>query len=413
MSARRILAPAALAALGLAGAVPGVAGAAWSGPQAATVEGVATAPSADLDAAGHLAVLYSRRIGNDRRVELRRGTLRSGLSGASTILQRGYLGADATSLRFDGTGGSLLAAWNLGPAGTRGARLNAKDRRVYSFPQVQKARRTEVVAGADGSRWLVVRDRDGLRVAPLTGSAAGDLATVPGVPPDAAVAVDTAGAVVVTWTLGGRVLAILAPAGHGFGVPQDLGSPGYARDARILATPDGHILIGWLSNSGAGNEVRVSSRSADGRFDGPQLVAPAQTGARAVTLTATADGAVLVSYVDSGVGRGWGSASGVLRAQVLETNGSLAGRALRLSGNGERVRGAGVGADPSGAFAVWSTRGSVRARRVAPGGILGSERLLSRHPSDGEVAPVVAGGPTGGAAAAWVYAGRVRVARER
>jgi hypothetical protein len=133
------------------------------------------------------------------------------------------------------------------------------------------------------------------------------------------------------------------------------------------------------------------------------VVAGAATDARAPSLVAAANGELLLVYVDG---------AGILRLRRMRPDGTPVQAAVRISGAPERANGAALAVTPSATQVVWSTGASVRARRIAPGGVRGRVQVLARTSVDDGAVPVAAGGSTGGAAAAWVTGGRVEVSRE-
>jgi hypothetical protein len=254
----------------------------------------------------------------------------------------------------------------------------------------------------------------GLAVAPMVDGVLGAPAVVPGAAGTAAFAATPGGEEVAAWVgAGGTLTTSSRTAGGRFSAPEPLPGPsaGYARDVQATTSTTGDVLIAFLASRGSGNAVAVARRPEGGSFGEARLVVPAGEGARAPAIAGATHGEIDVSYVASGITRAWGFARGALRLRRLDPLGVPRGRLITFTRGAQRTSGAGLAVDPSGTFVVWSVDGAVRARRLAPGGILGSERILSHVPAI--QVPVVAGGPTGGAAAAWISRGRVRVARYR
>ena len=153
----------------------------------------------------------------------------------------------------------------------------------------------------------------------------------------------------------------------------------------------------------AGTGAQAVSRSPEGTLGPPITLARPAEDARAPSLVAAANGELLLAYIDGG---------GVLRLRRMRPDGTPVGPAARISGATERTNGAALAVTPSATQIVWSSATSVRARRIAPGGRRGRVQILATAGADDAEVPVAAGGSTGGAAAAWVAGGRVRLVRE-
>ena len=397
----------ALLAAGLA-ALPAGAQAAWTA-QTVTRSGIARSPSVDVDPAGRLAVAYVRGSGDAARVELRRGTVRAGIAGAPILVARDVDRPGTTSVRFDGTSGSTLTAWDHGLAASSSALLSSRS----GAPLVPLGPFAGAVApvalrAPDGSVRLVLHGAAGLSVL----RPAGERVDLPSAGRDARVAIAASGLIVAAWTQDGRLLVSVATPGGGFGAPVPLATSGSPRDPLLAAGADGRVLVAWVAAANGRTTVEGASLAPGAGFGATMPLAGPD--ARAPVLVAASNGELLLAYLDARDPARAGHVvtdRGILRLRRLGPDGTPIGDPLRISGPRERTSGAGVAVEPSGVQVVWATPGSVRARRVAPGGLRGRVRVLSHNGVDGAAVPAVAGGPAGGAAAAWVARGRVLVAR--
>jgi hypothetical protein len=391
---------AALAVALIAVLAPG-ARAAWTAPQTATGDGIAASASVDVDAAGRLALAYTRRRGGRARVELRRGSLRSGLHGTPVPVDRDAHGPLTTSVRLDAANGQTLTAWEEGAPPASSAVLSRRDGTpLVPLGPFAAAVEPYAIRAPDGSLRLVLHGGSGLSVLRPRGARI-DLPTAGR---DARVAITPRGEVIAAWTDNGRLRTAAAPPEGPFGPPVPIPSTGSPSMPRLAAGPDGRVLTAWLDRTASGTGVQAVSRSPEGTLGSSIPLADASEDARAPSLVAAANGELLITYVD---GRG------VLRLRRMRPDGTPIGRAARISGSTERTNGAALAVTPSATQVVWSTGTSVRARRIGPGGVRGRVQILAPAGADDAEVPVAAGGSTGGTAAAWVTGGRVRIVRER
>ncbi len=392
--------PAVLAAALLAVLAPG-ARAAWTAPETATGAGVAASPSVDVDAAGRLALSYTRRRDGRTRVELRRGSLRSGLHGAPVLLDRDADRPATTSVKLDGANGQTLTAWDEGVPLSSSAVLSRRDGTpLVPLGPFATAVAPYAIRASDGSLRLVLHGSSGLGVL----RPQGERLDLPAAGRDARVAITPRGEVIAAWTDNGRLRIAAAPPEGTFGAPVTVPTTGSPSMPRLAAGPDDRVLVAWLDRTAAGTGVQAVSRSPEGTLGPPVALARATEDARAPALVAAANGEPLLAYVDGG---------GVLRLRRMRPDGTPIGPAARISGSTERTNGAALAVTPSATQVVWSTATSVRARRIASGGARGRVQVLAPAGADDAEVPVAAGGSTGGAAAAWVAGGRVRLVRER
>jgi len=395
---RRCL-PAALAAALLAVLAPG-ARAAWTAPQTATGAGVAASPSVDLDAAGRLALSYTRRRANRTRVELRRGSLRRGLHEPPVLLDRDADRPATTSLKLDGANGDTLTAWDEGiPPASSAVLSNRNGTPLVPLGPFATTVEPYAIRAPDGSLRLVLHGGSGLSVL----RPRGERLDLPAAGRDARVAITPRGETIAAWTDNGRLRIAAAPPEGTFGAPATVVTAGSPSMPRLAAGQDGRVLAVWLDRTDAGTGVQAVSRSSEGTLGPPIPLAGASEDARAPSLVAAADGGLLLAYVDGG---------GVLRLRRMRADGTPVGPAARISSATERTNGAALAVTPSATQIVWSSATSVRARRIAPGGRRGRVQTLATAGADDAGVPVAAGGSTGGAAAAWVAGGRVRIVRE-
>ncbi len=409
-------------------ALPATAGAAsWSAPAAATRAGDAYGPTVAADARGRIAVGWGRRLGDVRRAEVRRGTLRDGLRGGALVLDSSTGNLDGVTVGLTGETGLLAVVWRkrldaaqrlrgatvtLGGRVTGPADLTADGPESAFFPRL--------VAGADGVLRVVWDRRTSSAGRAVQGTGFGPPFAVPGPGANAtpAVVADPDGTLVAVWTDRGRVLTASAPAGGAFGAATELPAGGYAREAQAVVTDSGDVVAAWLASSGLGTAVRIAGRPRGGAFGAPAEVAAADQGAFAPRLVATSAGEVLVAWVNTASARGWGAARGVVRAQRLGGDERPVGARLRLSPDGARAVEPALAHDGTGnVIAAWTDTGvartrRVQARRIAPGAIVGPVRTISRANADSTLAPELAGA-RGQAVAAWLQSAAVMVSRLR
>jgi len=415
--------PLAVAALAAA-ALPASAGAAsWSAPRAVGSSGRMSQPAVAADVRGRLAIGFVRQLGAEGRAEVRTGTTRSGLRGASIVLERSSHLVDSVAVALPPTGAGVAAAWRH--LDNRALRLRAatiaRGRTVrtqaLTADGTESAYSPAFVAGPDGALRLVWSRRRSQAGAPLAGTAFGApfALPAPGVGADPQVAVDANGTTVVVWVdpAGGRAMAAQAPAGGTFGPAAVLSASGRARDPQVAIGTTGTAVAAWTQSNGSGNSVQVATRPRGGAFGAPVQVAEPAQRAFVPRLTATAAGEVLVAWVNSNVTTGFGGSPGIVRVQRLGDDGQPVGRRLRVTPNGVRTTQDAIVSDgSSSAVVAWTTfrsraTGAVQARRLAPGGILGAVRTVSRGGVADRTAPVLSGA-AGRVAAAWAQGDAVR-----
>jgi hypothetical protein len=421
---RRSLALAlAAAALGAA-ALPAPAGAAsWSAPRAVATAGRSSQPDVAADARGRLAVGFVRQLRGVNRAEVRTGTTRGGLRGASIVLERSSHLVDSVAIGLPPNGADLAAAWRgfddraLRLRATTIAGGRASGPQALTADGTESAYSPRFVARPDGALRLVWSRRRSAAGAALAGTAFGPpfALPAPGVGAEPQVAIDADGTTVVVWIdqASGRAMAARAPAGGAFGPPAVLSASGRARDPQLAISTTGTAVAAWIQSNGAGNAVQVATRPRGGAFGAPVQVADASQRAFVPRLAASPAGEVLVAWVNSNVATGFGGGPGIVRVQRLGADGRPVGPRLRVTPNGVRTTQDAIASDGSGSVVVaWTvfrsrTGGAVQARRIAPGGIAGSVRTVSRGPVVAGFAPVLAGAAER-VAAAWVQGDDVR-----
>jgi hypothetical protein len=421
---RRSLAlPLAAAALAAA-ALPASAGAAsWSAPHAVGATGRMSQPAVAADVRGRLAIGFVRQIGGDNRAEVRQGTTRSGLSGPSIVLERSSHLVDSVAVGLPASGADLVTAWRrvqnralrLYAATITGGRPRATQ--PLTLDGNESAYSPAFVAAPGGALELVWSRRTTEAGAALAGTALGApfALPAPGVGAEPQVAVDADGTTVVVWVDAGtgRAMAAQAPAGGAFQPPQVLSASGRARAPQLAISSTGTAVAAWQQSNGAGNSVQVATRPRGGGFGGPVQIAEPSQRAFAPRLAADAAGEVLLAWVNSNVATGFGGGPGIVRLQRLGADGTPVGPRLRITPNGVRATQPAIVSDGSSSVVVaWTvfrsrTGGPIQARRVAPGGIAGAVRTVSRGPVLSGFAPVLAGA-AGRVAAAWVQGDGVR-----
>jgi hypothetical protein len=412
------------AALGAAALAPAAAQAgSWTAPRAATSAGSSFGPSVAADARGRMAVGFARNYRGRNRAEVRTGRTRDFLRGGSILLQSQRHAVFDVEVGLPPDGGRLAAAWLA--FGNNAHRLRATTidaTGAFGTPQTLTAEDTEsayepeFVTGGDASMRLVWARRTTSRGRPVLGSVYGApfALPAPGVGSQPGVAVDRNGVTVVVWldAAAGRVLAAQAPPGGAFGAPVVLSGAGRARDPQVAVTASGAVVAAWIETTGAGNAVLAAQRPAGGAFGPAVQVADASQGAFSPRLATTSAGETLVAWVNTGSTSGFAGGRGIGRLQRLDANGAPVGARLRLTPNGVRTSQVALVHDGVGStFAGWAAfrggRNALQARRLAPGGIAGVVRTLSRGTVDTSAAPALAGA-AGRAVAAWVEGGDVR-----
>jgi hypothetical protein len=396
---------------------PAVAGS-WGGERAATRAGEAFEPSVAADARGRISIGWARRLVEQRRAEVRRGTLRESLRGPALVLDRTTGNLDSVTVALSGDSSLLAVAWRR--LADRAQRLFASTVTLGGTVRGPQALSPDgpgsaffprYAVGAAGRLFLVWDFREFSVAAELEGTRFGLPFALPagGAASSMSLAVDPDGTMVAVWTDAGRVLTASRPPGGDFGATTVLSASGYAREAGAVVTDGGDVVAAWLSSTGEGNAVLAAARPRGGAFGAPFEVAGRDQRAFSPRLAATSAGEVLVAWVNTNVTRGFGSARGIVRVQRLGGDERPVGRRIRLSPNGARALEPALTHDGIGsAHAAWtdSARRVVQARRLAPGGITGPVRTLTRT-ADTPSAPALAGA-AGQAVAAWVASGDVR-----
>jgi hypothetical protein len=351
------------------------------------------------------------------------GRTREFLRGDSILLQSQRHAVFDVQVALPSDGGRLAAAWLAYSNGAHRVRATTIDARgAFGTPQSLTVEGTEssyeprFVPGADGSLRLVWSRRTTSRGRPVLGSVYGApfALPAPGVGSQPQVAVDQDGTTVVVWVdaAAGRVLAAQAPAGSAFGAPFVLSGPGRARDPQVTVNEAGAAVAAWVETTGAGNAVRAAVRPRGSAFAPSIEVADATQRAFSPRLLSTSAGEVLLAWVNTTTTTGFGGGRGIVRLQRLGATGAPVGARIRLSPDGVRSREPVLAHDGVGsAFASWLAirggRNTVQARRLAPGGITGPVRTLSRGTAEDQGAPALTGA-AGRGVAAWVQGGDVR-----
>jgi hypothetical protein len=414
-------AAAALAATALAPAAAPAAS--WTAPRAATSAGSSFLPAVTADLRGRMAVGFLRTLDGRSRAEVRTGRTRDFLRGDSILLDRSAHSMSGIDVALPSDGGRLAVVWRRFETAAHRLRAATIDARgAFGTPQPLTAEGPEsayeptFVAGADGSLRLVWSRRTTSRGRPVLGSVFGApfALPAPGVGSTPDVAVDLDGTTVAVWVdaAAGRVLAAQAPAGGAFGAPVVLSGPGRARDPQVTVDSSGTAVAAWVETTGAGNAVRAAARPRGGAFAPSIEVADASQRAFSPRLASTSAGEVLLAWVNTTTTTGFGGGRGIVRLQRLRAGGTPVGARIRLSPDGVRAREPVLAHDGVGsAFASWlgfrSGTNSVQARRLAPGGITGPVRTLSRGRVEDQGAPALTGA-AGRGVAAWVQGGDVR-----
>jgi hypothetical protein len=416
---RRSLAlTATAAALGAAAVAPAAAPAAsWTAPRAATSAGESFLPAVTADLRGRMAVGFLRTLDGRSRAEVRTGRTNDFLRGDSMLLDRSAHSMSGIAVALPSDGGRLAVAWRRFESRAHRLRAATIDAQGdFGTPQPltatgpESAYEPEFVAGADGSLRLVWSRRTTSRGRPVLGSVFGApfALPAPGVGSTPQVAVDRDGTTVVVWVdqAAGRVLASQAPAGGAFGAPVVLSGTGRARDPQVTISEAGTAIAAWVETTGAGNAVRAAVRPRSGGFGPSTEVADATQRAFSPRLLATSAGEVLLAWVNTTTTTGFGGGRGIVRLQRLGATGAPVGARIRLSPDGVRSREPvlahdGVGSAHVAWLAFRNGTNTIQARRLAPGGIRGPVRTLSRGAVVDSPPPALAGA-AGRAVAAWV-----------
>src|SRR3954447_15383786 len=400
---RRSLAlPLAAAALAAAALPASATAASWSTPHAVGSTGRMSQPAVAADVRGRLAIGFVRQLRGDNRAEVRSGTTRSGLRGPSIVLDRSSHFVDSVAVGLPASGADLVTAWRR--VEDRALRLHAATiaggrtvrTQALTSDGTESAYSPSFVAGPGGTLELVWSRRTSQAGAPLAGTAFGApfALPAPGVGAEPRVAIDADGTTVVVWvdSASGRAMAAQAPAGGGgrppaggaFGPPQVLSASGRARAPQLAISTTGTAVAAWLQSNGAGNSVQVATRPRGGAFGAPVQVAEPDQRAFAPRLAATGAGEVLLAWVNSNVATGFGGGPGVVRLQRLGADGTAVGPRVRITPSGVRTTQPAIVSDGSSAAVVaWTvfrsrTGGPIQARRLAPGGITGAVRTVTR-----------------------------------
>jgi hypothetical protein len=391
----------------------------WTAARAATAAGTSSPPSVAVGPRGRLAIGWVRTIGGSHRAELRRGTLHGWLRSGALIMDQSAGNVDSVALGYtaDGivaaawrrladraqrlrvatvtTGGSLSGPVDLTPAGSE----SAYDPTFVTAP--------------DGGLRLMWTRRTTSAARLVTGNTFGAQVALPapGIGADPAVAVDGDGTTVVAWVQNGQAFAAQAPAGGPFGAAVRVSGAGVARAPQLAVTDDGDVVAAWLSSTGQGNEIDMAVRPHGGAFGPAVQVVPPSERAFQPRLAATGAGEVLLAWIATNAANGFAGGRGPVRLQRLGGDERPVGPPITLSPAGVRASAPAIAHDGAGsALAAWtdsaSDHGTVQARRIAPGAIVGPVRTLFRGGA-GTTTPVLAA--TGGqGVAAWLSGSDVR-----
>ena len=388
-------------------AVPTAATAASWGPVGnATRSGQSVGPAVAANADGRFAVGFVRYLGSARRAEVRTGRLTDRLRGDSVLLDSSTGNVDSVAVTFAGEEGPLGAAWRRSANKAqrlRGAAVG-EDGDVFgpydlTTDGTESAYAPRWIAQPEGPPLLVWDRRTTSAQAPLDGVRFGPENGLPGtgISSQVSLAIQPDGSQLLVWLQGGRVVTALSPAaGQPFGTPVALSGTGTARDPQLAMGSDGTAVAAWVRNAGAGNVMEVAARPSRGTFGAPVALTGAGEGAFTPKLAASSAGGFLAAWVAGPTGRGWGSASGAVRAEQLVADGTPSGLALTLSPAGARIVDPSVTGDGRGGVMVGWRAGSGSARqivvrRVARDGVVGSPRTLDRGSRIEAGSPVMAG----------------------
>jgi hypothetical protein len=201
---------------------------------------------------------------------------------------------------------------------------------------------------------------------------------------DPVAAVDSTGAIVLVWSAAGHVMTATGRPGGAFSTPSQLAAAG--GDPQVTVLADGTVVAAWTTDTG----IVAASRPPGGDFGA--AVAVVDGAVTAARIIGSGAGEVMVAFVD---------ASRQLRLQRLTPGLARVGAVFDL-GAGDVTLDVALARDPSAIFAAWSERstGAVRARRIAPGGIIGPPRTLAPRSVLRGHAPATAAGAVG-----WVNGG--------
>jgi hypothetical protein len=346
---RRRVAVVAAVALACAQASAAAQAATWSPMRSATQAGQSFSPEAATDGDGRFALGFIRQLGDDDfRVEVRRGTLDSGLHGGGLVLDESSDALSAIAVTETGDGG-VAAAWlrhadrAQGPRATTVGEDGAVAAPVNLVPGgTESAFDPRWVTRPGGGPLLVWDRRTTSASAPLEGRAFAAPTPLPGVGLTSSVSVveRAGGERVAVWSDATRVLTARAPAGGPFGPTTQISGPGAARDPQLVLGADGTAVAAWVRNTGAGNVLEVTSASPGGSFGPTSVLSAPGEGAFAPRLVATGDegGAGIVAvWVSGPTTRGWGSVRGPLRLRRLTDEGEPLGDAVTITPPGVRT----------------------------------------------------------------------------
>lgn len=407
----RVLSVPLLLAGCLAAASPAVAGG-WSSPRPVTASGSSYAPSVALGPARGYAVAYVRDLGTSNRPELRQG--RGDALAAPVLLDRTARRADATALAVD-DGGRSIVLWrrhydrnyrlwsaHVSPAGTVSeSRLTGPGESAYD---------PFFVPGTTIASWA---RRTFASLRPSAGGTWGPAERLPaGAVFDVSIAARADGSLVAVWPANGEILTAERPAGGtGFGPAQVLSTAGgYGRAPQVVALPDGTAVAVWTANAGAGNRLMAAARPAGGAWGPPVEAVAASEGVFDPRAIAATSGTATVTYLQTGLARGFGSARGPLRMIRLGPAAQVLGPPATLTGDGERTSAAAMTRDASATWAIWGAGGRIHARRITAGGGVGILRTLSGGDTAESGAPAAAMATDGRAVLAYrTTAGRIRL----
>jgi hypothetical protein len=419
----RAAVPVVLAIAALAAAAP-AQGASWTAPDLVASSGASSGPRLAADARDRLAVGFIRRFEApreplDTRVEVRRGTTRSGIRGASTVVARERgANVDDLDVAFPGTDDDLAVAWRRAAGNSRrGFAATVDDRGAPSAPRdLAAADRVDFLGGDGDDLLLGLPHRSAFRAAPFAGGAYEPVRDLGDIPADAAALADARGTVVLAWTRGRTLQIAQRPPGGTTSAPAVIPSPGYARQPQLALTADGHVVVVWLSNEGDGNTVMAVSRAAGATAFGAPRRLTGPVGAFAPRVAGSSAGELLVTFVQTGLTEGGGVRPGQVHILRATPDVTKVSPAVKLSVGSERTFEAPIdGHATDAAYVAWTVAGRgahpVRVRRVAPGGIVGAAHTLTRDRAGS--APVVRGTAGGRAAVAWVEVTGRRPLRSR
>jgi hypothetical protein len=416
MRASRIASIGAVA-IALGAAVPAAARAgSWTAARAATSAGRAFDPSVAADSGGRIALGFTRTLDGRHRAEIRQGRLRDGLRGGSALLdsQTHFISDVTVGLRPGAVGPDVV--WRRFSSNAQrlfGGAVRAGSRVLLSAPVLlttgkESGYEPRWVDGADGVRRLVYDRRTTSAARDLSASGYGPEAAVPGTgitaQPGLAVAAD--GTRTVAWLDNGRVLVAQAAPDSAYGAAAQLPSAGYARDVQVVQGTDGTVVVAWLSNAGQGNAVQIAVRPPGGAFGAPVTIVPGTEGAYAPRMVATSAGEFMLAWVATGRTSGYASSAGTVRLRRLTAGGAPVGAIRDLTAPDTRASEPELAHDGTGSvIAAWGRvergwRRTIQARRIAPGGIMGTIRNVSPRSGAQGGAPVLAGA-SGDAVAAW------------